>query len=84
MRPLRLKSLIVGGAAAVVLGVAVAAYATFADWTLNPGGIFHDDGGTRWDVVLETALSWFVPVALTVFVVVTTLHSWLVTPDERR
>jgi hypothetical protein len=37
---------------------------TFLDWRENPAGLFHDQSGTDWRVVLETAVSWFVPVAL--------------------
>jgi len=49
--------------AGVVLGCIVATVMAIADWRLNPGGIFHDSQGTNWDVVMETALSWFLPVA---------------------
>lgn len=52
---------VLGGAGA---GLAVAAVMTFLDWRLNPAGIFHDAGGTRWDIVLETAWTWFWPIAL--------------------
>jgi hypothetical protein len=35
---------------------------TAHDWRLNPAGLFHDATGTDWGVVLETAMSWFLPV----------------------
>ena len=34
---------------------------TFADWRLNPGGIFHSEQGTDWAIVWDTLVSWFVP-----------------------
>ena len=44
-------------------GLVIAAAMSFVDWRHNPGGIFHGELGTNWDIVLETAVSWFVPVA---------------------
>ena len=44
-------------------GLIVAASATWRDWRLNPGGIFHGADGTDWSVVAETAWTWFWPVA---------------------
>lgn len=49
--------------AGIVLGIAFASVMTILDWRLNPGGIFHNANGTEWVVVMETALSWFLPVA---------------------
>lgn len=46
----------------VVLGLVVASAMTILDWRLNPGGIFHNEQGTDWDVVTATAVSWFAPV----------------------
>ncbi len=34
---------------------------TFADWRLNPGGIFRNEQGTDWGIVGDTLLSWFIP-----------------------
>lgn len=54
----------------VVIGVAVGLIAafimTFLDWRLNPGGIFHNAQGTDWTIVIETAVSWFVPMSVVV------------------
>jgi len=47
----------------VVVGLAIAAFMTFLDWRTNPGGIFHGADSTNWSVVMETAISWFVPTA---------------------
>lgn len=48
----------------LALGFAVAFVMTFLDWRLNPSGIFHNAEGTNWGFVADTAVSWFVPVAM--------------------
>ena len=48
----------------VLIGLVVSSVMTFMDWRLNPAGIFHNEAGTDWEVVTETALSWLWPVAL--------------------
>ena len=49
--------------AAILLGALmaaiVAAAMTFADWQLNPAGIFHGPDGTNWGFVRDTFVSWF-------------------------
>ena len=52
----------------VAVGLALGAFMTYLDWRRNPGGIFRDFDGTNWSVVMETALSWFVPTAAIVSV----------------
>lgn len=54
--------LLTAAAAGMVAALYVAAFATFRDWNLNPGGLFHNADSTNWAIVAETALSWFVPV----------------------
>jgi hypothetical protein len=49
------------------VGLVVSAAMTFVDWWLNPASIFHNEGGTEWTIVTETALSWLGPVALVAF-----------------
>ena len=51
----------------LLTGLVVSAAMTFLDWRLNPASIFHDDSGTDWTVVAETALSWMGPVTLATF-----------------
>ena len=63
------RSLRFGALAGLSVGALVAAVMTFLDWWQNPSGIFHDGQGTRWGIVLETAVSWFWPVAISAFVV---------------
>ena len=84
MKPLRARSWLIGAAAGAAVAVMVTVPITYADWRLNPAGLFHDDTGTHWDVVFETALSWFVPVALLVFAVVTVAHHLLSKFAQRR
>lgn len=74
---LQRRSWITGGVVALVAGTVTAMVFTVADWRVNPGGIFHGDHGTHWGVVLQTALSWFLPVAVVAFVVVTAIHHLL-------
>ena len=63
-----------------IAGIAVAATMTFIDWQQNPGGIFQDASGTRWPIVYETFLSWFLPI----FVAATPL-AWLARwPADRK
>ena len=57
-------------------GLLVSVWMTVLDWRLNPSGLFHNDQGTNWDIVLETALSWFWPVALPVLLATVIVHSW--------
>jgi hypothetical protein len=78
MKPFRARSMLFGLVGSVVAGLGVALPTTWADWRLNPAGIFRSEsGGTDWSIVLETALSWFVPVAIPVFLVVAGIHHWL-------
>lgn len=48
-------------------GSVISAAMTFMDWWLNPSSLFHDERGTDWTVVTETALSWLGPTALAAF-----------------
>ena len=66
----------VGTIVGLLAGLVVSAVMTFADWRLNPAGIFHNEQGTDWATVMETALSWFWPAALIALVVSVTLHAW--------
>ena len=45
----------------LVASAVLAIVMTYADWRLNPGGIFHGDYGTNWIIVWNTLVSWFVP-----------------------
>ncbi|PKG72828.1 hypothetical protein CXF83_02740 [Shewanella sp. Choline-02u-19] len=40
----------------------------------NPNGIFYNDGGTNWQFIFDTAISWFVPIFVYVSLVVTVIH----------
>ena len=77
------RSWTVGALVAAALAFLVAAPMTAADWRVNPSGIFHGPRGTNWDVVLETALSWFLPLFLVSWAVATAVHAWLSrAPDD--
>ena len=74
---MRARSWYVGVIAGLLTGLLVSIPVTIADWRLNPSGIFHDDQGTNWAIVADTAFSWFWPVALTAFAVTGLVHSWV-------
>ena len=76
MKPIGSRSWLIGGMAGAATGAVVAFLMTLSDWRLNPAGLFHDEQGTDWGVVLETAVSWFLPIALIVFALVTAVHHW--------
>ncbi|QQX78892.1 hypothetical protein JK628_15140 [Shewanella sp. KX20019] len=40
------------------------------EWLENPGGIFRGAGGTQWQFVYDTAISWFLPTFIYSIVVV--------------
>lgn len=68
------RALLAVSAAAVAAGLLVAIPMTVADWRLNPSGIFHNEQGTEWSVIAETAISWFWPVALLALIVSVAIH----------
>ena len=50
---------------AIIVGLSVSSVVTLTisiwEWLENPSGIFHNENGTNWTFVYETASSWFVP-----------------------
>jgi hypothetical protein len=58
------RTLMVGVMLGITLAAAVALFVTVWEWVENPGGIFRDASGTNWAFIYDTAVSWFVPVAL--------------------
>ena len=58
------------------MGLIVALVMSYLDWQHNPEGIFHNEIGTNWDIVLDTAASWFVPVALVSSVLSIAVLTW--------
>jgi nitrogen fixation-related uncharacterized protein len=70
------KPWILGGLIGVSVGLVIALTMSYVDWRHNPQGIFHDELGTNWDFVLETAVSWFVPVALIAFILSIAVFLW--------
>ena len=69
-----LPSLKWGAVLGVVMAILVAAPPTWLDWRLNPGGLFHDDSGVHWSVLLDTFFSWAWPVFLLVAAPVSGVH----------
>ena len=59
---MKTKNWIIGILSGLFSGMVVAVIMTYHDWQLNPSGIFHNEDGTHWPVVWETALSWLLPI----------------------
>jgi hypothetical protein len=74
---MQVRSWFLGVVVGWLAGLLVAIPMTIADWRLNPAGIFHDEGGTDWVVVAETAFSWFWPVALIALIATVAVQAWL-------
>ncbi len=74
------RSWILGALIGIAVGLVVAFAMSYVDWRHNPQGIFHNELGTNWDILLETAVSWFVPVALLAAVLSIAVLSWLSRP----
>lgn len=75
---------ITGACLGIAAGVLVASAMSFVDWRINPGGVFRDEQGTRWLIVGETWLSWFVPVALAAAAMLAPLVTFLSRRRRRR
>ncbi len=60
----------------VTVGFVVASVMSFLDWRLNPNGIFHSGLGTNWRFVLDTWISWFIPVCVLGSAVSIPAFSW--------
>ena len=70
------RSWIFGFLIGIAVGLIVALVMSYLDWQHNPQGIFHNELGTNWAIVLETAVSWFVPVALVSSVLSIAILTW--------
>lgn len=69
-----------GPVTGVAVSLAVTLFVVTWEWLENPGGIFRGEAGTNWGFVLDTAISWFVPVFVSAAVLVSALQLlwWLV------
>ena len=62
-----------------VVSTAVTVIVVIWEWLENPGGIFHNELGTNWNFVVDTAISWFVPTFVYAALLVSGLHiAWSV------
>lgn len=67
-----MKALIVRSSyLSIGISTVVTAIATEWDWLKNPNDIFHDESGTNWPIVADTAISWFVPTLIYTFALFT-------------
>jgi H+/Cl- antiporter ClcA len=71
------RSWVIGIYVGLAAGLLVAAAMTILDWRANPSGLFHDESGTNWLIVGETALSWFWPVALAALLITVAVYAAL-------
>jgi hypothetical protein len=53
----------IGAGIGIGTGLLISSVMTFIDWYINPGELFHKAGAANWAIILETASSWFFPVA---------------------
>lgn len=58
----------------LVISVLLSVSISVLTWFENPGGIFHDENGTNWHHIQETALSWFFPTFFYVFTIAALSH----------
>jgi len=65
IKKLLLTSLTIGSTSAFILTLII----TIWEWIENPSGIFHNENGTNWSFVYDTAISWFVPTFVNVTVI---------------
>lgn len=63
-----------GPAIGFISAVIVTLVIVIWEWLENPGGIFHDQSGTHWQFVYETAISWFTPTLITIAIIASTAH----------
>ena len=63
-----------GIAAGAVVSFTVTLIIVVWEWLENPGGIFHDENGTNWNFILDTAISWFVPTFIFVGIIASAAH----------
>ena len=63
-----------GVAAGAAVSLAITIIVVVWEWLENPGGIFHNEDGTNWGFVLDTAVSWFVPTFIHVAVIASIVH----------
>lgn len=74
---MRVRSWIFGSIFGSLAGLLAAIPMTIVDWRFNPAGLFHDEDGTNWTIVAETAFTWFWPVASIAFVTTVAVHTWM-------
>jgi hypothetical protein len=72
--PPRATFLWFGIASGAVASLTITIVVVVWEWLENPGGIFHNENGTNWEFVLDTAISWFVPTFVYVAVMASIGH----------
>ncbi len=56
-----ISALRTGVLAGILMSTAWTGVIVVWEWLENPGGIFHDESGTAWHFVRDTAVSWWGP-----------------------
>ncbi len=79
MRRILLKPILSGAGTALLLSF----FMTMRDYLINPGGIFHNESETNWQIVSETFFSWFWP-ALIPLIVLAVLVAFIFERVKRR
>jgi allophanate hydrolase subunit 1 len=57
-------ALLISLAGAILIAAGVTAW----EWLENPSGIYHDATTTQWQIVYDTAISWFMPTSAYLFI----------------
>ena len=58
---IRTRFWVFGVAAGALVSTAVTLIIVTWEWLENPGGVFRNESTTNWPFIVDTAISWFVP-----------------------
>ena len=65
-----LFGLTIGAISASIITIII----TVWEWIENPSGIFHNQNGSNWSFVYDTAISWFVPTFINISIISAVAH----------
>lgn len=71
------KPWVVGLLVGVAIGVIVGLLMTLVGWQDNPSGVYQNEHAIQWGNLIDTWLSWFIPVAGLTTVLSVAVLVWL-------